>query len=98
MQKILGPPDRVVILERGAIVHDAARAEVRDDSAMLERYRGVTGSRDGPGDVHRHCERKQSNPECLQDRLDCFAACAALRKRFALSQAMMESMTTALWE
>jgi branched-chain amino acid transport system ATP-binding protein len=42
-QKILGLADRVVILERGAIVHDAASAEVRADPAVLERYLGVAG-------------------------------------------------------
>jgi branched-chain amino acid transport system ATP-binding protein len=42
-QKILGPVDRVVILERGAIVHDTASAEVRADPAVLERYLGVAG-------------------------------------------------------
>src|ERR1700742_3749126 len=42
-QKILGLADRVVILERGAIVHDAASAEVRADPIVLERYLGVAG-------------------------------------------------------
>jgi branched-chain amino acid transport system ATP-binding protein len=42
-QKILGLADRVVILERGAIVHDAASAEVRADPAVIERYMGVAG-------------------------------------------------------
>jgi branched-chain amino acid transport system ATP-binding protein len=42
-QKVLGLADRVVILERGAIVHDAASAEVRADPAVLERYLGVAG-------------------------------------------------------
>jgi branched-chain amino acid transport system ATP-binding protein len=42
-QKILGLADRVVILERGAIVHDAASAEVRADPVVLERYLGVAG-------------------------------------------------------
>jgi branched-chain amino acid transport system ATP-binding protein len=41
-QKILGLADRVVILERGAIVHDAASGAVRADSAVLERFLGVT--------------------------------------------------------
>src|SRR3954447_10500015 len=43
-QKILGLADRVVILERGAIVHDAASAELRANSAVLERYLGVSGA------------------------------------------------------
>jgi branched-chain amino acid transport system ATP-binding protein len=42
-QKILGLADRVVILERGAIVHCAASTEVRADPAVLERYLGVAG-------------------------------------------------------
>jgi branched-chain amino acid transport system ATP-binding protein len=42
-QKILELADRVVILERGAIVHDAASAEVRGDPIVLERYLGVAG-------------------------------------------------------
>ncbi|MEA2818164.1 MAG: branched-chain amino acid transport system ATP-binding protein [Bradyrhizobium sp.] len=43
-QKILGLADRVVILERGAIVHDAASAELRANPAVLERYLGVSGA------------------------------------------------------
>jgi branched-chain amino acid transport system ATP-binding protein len=42
-QKILGLADRVVILERGAIVHDAASAALKADPAVLERYLGVAG-------------------------------------------------------
>ncbi|RED38019.1 amino acid/amide ABC transporter ATP-binding protein 2 (HAAT family) [Rhodopseudomonas thermotolerans] len=42
-RKILGLADRVVILERGAIVHDAASAVLKDDAATLERYLGVSG-------------------------------------------------------
>jgi branched-chain amino acid transport system ATP-binding protein len=41
-QKILGLADRVVILERGAIVHDAASAALKADPAVLERYLGVS--------------------------------------------------------
>src|SRR6201990_456478 len=43
-QKILGLADRVVILERGAIVHDAASAELKADPAVLERHLGVSGA------------------------------------------------------
>jgi branched-chain amino acid transport system ATP-binding protein len=43
-QKILGFADRVVILERGAIVHDAASAALKADPAVLERYLGVSGA------------------------------------------------------
>ena len=41
-QKILGVTDRAVILERGAIVHEAASATLRADRAVLENYLGVT--------------------------------------------------------
>ena len=41
-QKILGLADRVVILEHGAIVHDAASHALKADSAVLERFLGVT--------------------------------------------------------
>ena len=44
-QKILGLADRVVILERGAIVHDAASAALKADPAVLERYLGVAGAK-----------------------------------------------------
>jgi len=43
-QKILGLADRVVILERGAIVHDAASAALKADPTVLERYLGVAGA------------------------------------------------------
>src|SRR3954467_8234204 len=42
-QKILGLADRAVILERGAIVHDAASAALKADPAVLERFLGVAG-------------------------------------------------------
>jgi branched-chain amino acid transport system ATP-binding protein len=42
-QKILGLADRVVILERGAIVHDAVSADLKADPAVLERHLGVSG-------------------------------------------------------
>lgn len=42
-RKILDLADRVVILERGAIVHDIASSEVRSDPAVLERFLGVSG-------------------------------------------------------
>jgi branched-chain amino acid transport system ATP-binding protein len=42
-QKILNLADRAVILERGAIVHDAASAVLKADPAALERHLGVTG-------------------------------------------------------
>src|ERR1700710_113084 len=43
-QKILGLADRVVILERGAVVHDAASAALKTDPAVLERFLGVSGA------------------------------------------------------
>ena len=43
-QKILGLADRVVILERGAIVHDEESAELKADPAVLERYLCVAGA------------------------------------------------------
>ncbi len=43
-QKILGLADRVVILERGTIVHDASSAALKADPAVLERFLGVSGA------------------------------------------------------
>jgi branched-chain amino acid transport system ATP-binding protein len=43
-QKILRLADRVVILERGAIVHDADSRSLKADPAVLERYLGVSGA------------------------------------------------------
>jgi len=43
-QKILGLADRVVILERGGIVHDAASAELKANPSVLERFLGVAGA------------------------------------------------------
>ena len=43
-QKILDLADRVVILERGGIVHDAASAALKSDPKVLERYLGVSGA------------------------------------------------------
>jgi branched-chain amino acid transport system ATP-binding protein len=40
-QKVLGLADRVVILERGTIVHDAPSEALRADPAVLERHLGV---------------------------------------------------------
>lgn len=42
-QKILGLADRVVILERGAIVHDAPSSALKADPTVLERHLGVSG-------------------------------------------------------
>jgi branched-chain amino acid transport system ATP-binding protein len=43
-QKILGLADRVVILERGTIVHDATSAALKADPSVLERHLGVAGA------------------------------------------------------
>ena len=43
-QKILGLADRVVILERGAIVHDAPSSALKADPSALERHLGVSGA------------------------------------------------------
>ena len=43
-QKILGLADRAVILERGAIVHDAPSRALKADPATLERFLGVSGA------------------------------------------------------
>jgi branched-chain amino acid transport system ATP-binding protein len=40
-QKILGVTDRVVILEKGSIVHQGASAALRGDRAILEKYLGI---------------------------------------------------------
>ena len=41
-QKILPVTDRAVILERGAVVHEAASDVLREDRAILETYLGIT--------------------------------------------------------
>ena len=43
-QKILRLADRVVILERGAIAHDAESRALKADPSVLERYLGVAGA------------------------------------------------------
>jgi branched-chain amino acid transport system ATP-binding protein len=43
-QKILPFTERAVILERGAVVYEAASAELRGNRAVLENYLGVTDS------------------------------------------------------
>jgi branched-chain amino acid transport system ATP-binding protein len=44
-QKILGLTDTAIILERGAIVHEAPSADLAADAATLERYLGITDRR-----------------------------------------------------
>jgi len=41
-RKVLGVTDQAVILERGAVVFAGSSAALRGDSAVLERYLGVT--------------------------------------------------------
>ncbi len=43
-QKILDLADRVLILERGGIVHDAPSSALKADPAVLERHLGVSGA------------------------------------------------------
>jgi branched-chain amino acid transport system ATP-binding protein len=43
-QKVLGVTDRAAILERGAVVHEAASADLLADRAVLESYLGVTAA------------------------------------------------------
>jgi len=43
-QKILGLADRVVILERGTIVHDATSSALKADPGPLERHLGVASA------------------------------------------------------
>src|SRR6266702_1599996 len=43
-EKILGLADRVVILERGTIVHDAPSAALKADPSALGRHLGVAGA------------------------------------------------------
>jgi branched-chain amino acid transport system ATP-binding protein len=40
----LGLADRVVILERGTIVHDAASEALKADPAVLDHFLGVAGA------------------------------------------------------
>jgi branched-chain amino acid transport system ATP-binding protein len=43
-KKILKITDRAIILERGAIVHEAASEDLAEDTATLDRYLGVSAS------------------------------------------------------
>lgn len=43
-RKILDLAHRVIILERGAIVHDALSEQVKQDTSVLERFLGVAGA------------------------------------------------------
>jgi branched-chain amino acid transport system ATP-binding protein len=53
-QKVLGVTDRAAILERGAVVHEAASAELSADRAVLEGYLGVTAAGERRSGRTRH--------------------------------------------
>jgi branched-chain amino acid transport system ATP-binding protein len=46
-QKVLGVTDRVIIIERGAIIHEGDSAALRADRALLETHIGVARERNG---------------------------------------------------
>jgi branched-chain amino acid transport system ATP-binding protein len=52
--KVLGVTDRAAILERGAVVHEAASAELSADRAVLEGYLGVTAAGERRSGRTRH--------------------------------------------
>jgi branched-chain amino acid transport system ATP-binding protein len=53
-QKVLGVTDRAAIIERGAVVHEAASADLLADRAVLESYLGVTAAGPRRGGKARH--------------------------------------------
>ena len=46
-QKVLGVTDRVIIIERGAIIHEGDSAVLKADRALLEAHIGVARERNG---------------------------------------------------
>ena len=46
-QKVLGVTDRVIIIERGAIIHEGDSAALKADRALLESHIGVARERNG---------------------------------------------------
>jgi branched-chain amino acid transport system ATP-binding protein len=48
-QKVLGVTDRVIIIERGAIIHEGDSAALKADRALLEMHIGVARERNGVG-------------------------------------------------
>jgi branched-chain amino acid transport system ATP-binding protein len=46
-QKVLGVTDRVIIIERGAIIHEGDSAALKADRALLESHIGVARDRNG---------------------------------------------------
>jgi branched-chain amino acid transport system ATP-binding protein len=46
-QKVLGVTDRVIIIERGAIIHEGDSAALEADRALLETHIGVARERNG---------------------------------------------------
>jgi hypothetical protein len=67
----------------GATVHPAVIARVK---CLARQRRGLysVASISNFKQPNRHCERKRSNPQGNREaRVDCFVACAPLRKRLA---------------
>jgi branched-chain amino acid transport system ATP-binding protein len=56
-QKILGVTDRVVILEKGSIVHQGASAALRGEREILEKYLGVVDAAPGRRRVHPRADQ-----------------------------------------
>jgi len=52
-QKVLGVTDRVIIIERGAIIHEGESAALKADRALLEAHIGVARERAGARGVPR---------------------------------------------
>jgi branched-chain amino acid transport system ATP-binding protein len=48
-RKVLGVTDRVIIIERGAIIHEGDSAALKADRALLEMHIGVARERNGVG-------------------------------------------------
>ena len=48
-RKVLGVTDRVIIIERGAIIHEGDSAALKADRALLETHIGVARERNGAG-------------------------------------------------
>jgi branched-chain amino acid transport system ATP-binding protein len=48
-RKVLGVTDRVIIIERGAIIHEGDSAALKADRALLESHIGVARERNGAG-------------------------------------------------
>jgi branched-chain amino acid transport system ATP-binding protein len=62
-RKVLSLADRVVILERGTIVHDGLSSALKADPSVLERHLGVAGRADDTPAPSFRGDAKASNPE-----------------------------------